>query len=398
MAREHLDVVVAGGGIGGLAAALALANNGIPVTVLEQAHEFSELGAGIQLGPNAFHALDRLGVGQQARDRAVFIDHLIMMDGPTGEKIAEIPVNEPFRHRFGNPYAVIHRADVHGVLLDGCRASPRINLHTRKRVVAYEVVEGGVKIITADGEHLLGGALVGADGLRSRVREQVVGDGGPKSSGHICYRAVLPIDQMPEDLRWNAATLWAGPGTHLVHYPLRGWKEFNIVATFQGEPAAIGPQGLPGDREELLFRFRHLSAKPRRILEAAPSWKRWVLGDRDPVANWTDRLVTLLGDAAHPMHQYFAQGACMALEDAVCLADHVAAAEGDFAAAFLSYQGLRLVRTARVQLSAREIGRHLYHPSGVHAQVRTAMLRAKTPQQFYESLDWIYGGPEEYRQ
>jgi 3-hydroxybenzoate 6-monooxygenase len=394
---DKQSVVVAGGGIGGLAAALALSNNGYAVTVFEQAHEFGEIGAGIQLGPNAFHALDRLGVGPEARSLAVYIDDLILMDGPTGETICKVPVGEPFRKRFGNPYAVIHRADVHGALLEGCRRSPRITLLTSRKVLAYEHVKDGVRVILADGSSVYGGALVGADGLRSRIREQVIGDGGPKTSGHICYRAVLPIDQMPEDLRWNAATLWASPGTHLVHYPLSGWKKFNIVATFQGEPQNIGPQGLPGDRDELLFRFRQLCPKARKILETPPSWKRWVLGDREPVDNWSDGVITLLGDAAHPMHQYFAQGACMAMEDAVCLGDKVAEHKGDFAAAFQAYQALRVVRTGRVVLSSREIGRHIYHPGGIHAQVRSSILRPRTPEQFYDSLDWIYGGPQEYR-
>ena len=349
-------IVVAGGGIGGLAAALALANKGFPVTVLEQAREFGEIGAGIQLGPNAFHALDRLGVGGETRANAVFIDQLIMMDMMTEQRILSIPVDEPFRKRFGNPYAVIHRADIHTALLDGCRKSPLITLLTKSRVVAYETIVGGVEIVCSDGSKHVAAALIGADGGRSKVREGVVGDGSPVMSGHVAYRAVLPIEEMPEDLRWNAATLWAGPNTHLVHYPLRGWKLFNIVATFHG-----------------------------------------VLGDREPVTNWSNGPVTLLGDAAHPMHQYFAQGACMALEDAVCLGDQVAAADGDFPVAFKAYQDARIVRTGRVVLGARLMGSKVYHPAGVEAQVRNQMLGSKSPEQFYDMLDWLYGGPPEYR-
>ncbi len=396
---ETRNIVVAGGGIGGLAAALALANKGYHVTVLEQAAQFGEIGAGIQLGPNAFHALDRLGVGAATRANAVFIDQLSLMDSVTEKPITVIPLDDRFRNRFGNPYAVIHRADIHAPLLEACRKSPRIKLLTHKKVVAFDIKGDGVSVLAADGTRFGAAALVGADGIRSRVRETIVNDGGPILSGHVCYRAVLPIEEMPEDLRWNTVTLWAGPGTHLVHYPLRGRKLFNIVATFESEPAPFaGVQGEPGDRNELMYRFRHVTAKPRKILEQPPAWKRWVLGDRDPVTNWSQGPVTLLGDAAHPMHQYFAQGACMALEDAVCLAEKVAAANGDFAAAFLAYQEARVVRTGRVVIGARFLGEKVYHPAGVEAQVRNDILGRKTPDELYDMLDWLYGGPDEYRQ
>jgi 3-hydroxybenzoate 6-monooxygenase len=398
MTEQRSNIIVAGGGIGGLAAALALAKTGYRVTVLEQAPAFGEIGAGIQLGPNAFHALDRLGVGAESRANAVFIDQLTLMDSLTEKPIAVIPVGDKFRERFDNPYAVIHRADIHTPLLEACKRSPNIELLTRQKVVAFDIWPDGVSVLTADGKRHNAAALIGADGLRSRVREAIVGDGGPLLSGHICYRAVLPIDQMPEDLRWNTVTLWAGPGTHLVHYPLRGRKLFNIVATFHGEPTAVATgHGEPGDRDELMFRFRKVAGTPRRILEQPSSWKRWVLGDREPVSNWSNGPVTLLGDAAHPMHQYFAQGACMALEDAVCLADKVQACNGDFTAAFLAYQETRVVRTGRVVVGARFLGSKVYHPSGVEAMVRNQILGSKTPEDFYDMLDWLYGGPDEYR-
>ena len=396
--HDARSIIVAGGGIGGLAAALALNRKGFRVTVLEQAAEFGEIGAGIQLGPNAFQALDRLGVGDDTRANAVFIDQLTLMDSVTEKPIAVIPVGPRFRERFGNPYVVIHRADIHAPLLEACRKAPGVKLLTRQKVVAFENGSGGVTVLTADGARHHAAALVGADGIRSRVREAIVGDGGPLLSGHICYRAVLPIEEMPEDLRWNTVTLWAGPGTHLVHYPLRGRELFNIVATFHGEPTAVATgHGEPGDRDELMFRFRRVSGKPRRILEQPKAWKRWVLGDREPVTNWSSGPVTLLGDAAHPMHQYFAQGACMALEDAVCLADKVEAFDSDFAAAFRAYQEARIVRTGRVVIGARFLGSKVYHPGGIEAEVRNQILGGKTPEQLYDMLDWLYGGPEEDR-
>ena len=383
-------VIVAGGGIGGLSAALGLANKGCAVTVLEQADRFGEIGAGIQIGPNAFHAMDYLGVGDAGRAKAVYIDRLIMMDGMTGAEIAEIPVDEPFRRRFGNPYAVIHRSDLHGVLLDACRAHGDIVLVNKQRVVGYEHTPAGAKVRTEDSSVFEADAVVGCDGVRSKIREQLTGGDPLRLSGHVAYRAVLPIKQMPEDLRWNAATLWAGPKCHMVHYPLQGWKTFNLVATFQTEVESVGVNE-PGNRDEILSRFGHIVHKARKLLKIPTEWRRWVLGDREPIENWTEGRVTLLGDAAHPTHQYFAQGACMAMEDAVCLADQFERSQGNFTRAFLAYQENRIVRAYRVVLSSRMLGR-VYHAEGVERKIRNSVLGAKSPNEFYDGLQWLYGG------
>ncbi len=258
--------IVAGGGIGGLAAALGLANNGCRVTVLEQADEFGEIGAGIQIGPNAFHAMDYLGVGDAGRAKAVYIDDLIMMDGMTGEQVFRGPLNEPFRKYFGNPYAVIHRADLHGTLLDACRAHKAITLVNRERVVAYENTANGARLRTEAGRVYEADAVIGADGVRSKIREQLTGGDQLRVSGHVAYRAVLPIEKMPEDLRWNAAALWAGPKCHMVHYPLQGWRSFNLVATFVTDIEHVGSNE-PGTREEVLGRFANIVPKARKLLE-----------------------------------------------------------------------------------------------------------------------------------
>ena len=384
------SVVIAGGGIGGMAAAIGLSRAGFRVTVLERAAEFGEIGAGIQLGPNVFHALKTLGVAEQTLANAVYIDKLIMMDGMTGDKVAEIPVDEPFRKHFRNPYAVIHRADLHSPLHAVNLADPNVTLLPNREVTGFVQTGDQVEVHTSTGERFTGDALIGADGVRSRVRESIVGDGGPRISGHVAYRAVLPIEEMPEDLRWNAACLWAGPKCHMVHYPLRGWKLLNIVATFHHPTRTTEGHNEPGDRDELLSYFGHLPAKPRGILEKSRNWRRWVLGDRDPVGNWSDGNVTLLGDAAHPTHQYFAQGACMAIEDAVTMMQEVRATPDDLPGAFLRYQEKRITRTARIVLSSRELGR-LYHAAGVERLVRNDILGSKTPADFYHSLDWIYG-------
>src|SRR6185312_5311213 len=214
--RNKKPVIIAGGGIGGLAAALALARKGFRSIVLEQAPQFGEIGAGIQLAPNAWHALDALGVGALVKKEAVFIEHLFMFDGVTGEKVIDIPLDKRFARRFANPYAVTHRADIHGSLLDGCKALPElIDLRTSSRVSGYSDDGERVRVQSTKGE-FEGTALVGADGGKSVIRERIVGDPLPPATGHMCYRAVLNMGDVPKDLRFPAATLWAGHNTHIV--------------------------------------------------------------------------------------------------------------------------------------------------------------------------------------
>jgi 2-polyprenyl-6-methoxyphenol hydroxylase-like FAD-dependent oxidoreductase len=375
--------LVAGGGIGGLATALGLAQRGMRVVVLERAAALGEIGAGIQLGPNAFHAFDRLGVGETARAMAVYVDQLLLMDAMSAEEITHIDLGEAFRARFGAPYAVVHRGDLHGVLLQACRDQPLIELRISSEVVGYDQDGAGVRV---------GGALlIGADGLWSSVRRQVVGDVAPRVAGHTTYRSVIPTEQMPEAMRWNAATLWAGPRCHIVHYPLSGWKVFNLVVTYHND--ATDPEaGVPVPDEEVQRGFRHLHPTVRGIIDTGRNWRRWVLCDRDPVQTWVDGRVAVLGDAAHPTLQYLAQGACMALEDAVTLSEAMAEKPGDVEGALALYQAQRVVRTARVQLLSRALGDHVYHPAGAHAQVRNAIMGAKTSADYHEHMAWLYGG------
>lgn len=382
--------VIAGAGIGGLAAALGLARKGHASIVLERAPVLGEIGAGIQLGPNAFHSFDYLGVGDAMRKLAVYVDRLRMMDALTAEEIASIDLTEPFQKRFGNPYAVIHRGDMHRVLVEACRADPLIELRTGCAVTGYEEDGASVTALLQGGEHVTGNLLIGADGLWSNIRTQLVGDGAPRVTGHTAYRSVIPTEQMPEDLRWNAATLWAGPKCHIVHYPLSDWKSFNLVVTYHNnapEPVA----GKPVSQEEVLIGFQHVHPRAQDIIRHGKDWKLWVLCDRDPTDSWTKGRVALLGDAAHPTLQYMAQGACMALEDAVCLSDEIAAHPGDHETALASYQHRRVTRTARIQLMSRAVGDHIYHPAGVHARLRNEIMSAKSQEQWYDTLQWLYG-------
>src|ERR1700747_3246765 len=293
---------------------------------------------------------------------AVYIDQLRFMDALTAQEVCHVDLDEGFRARFKNPYAVVHRGDLHGVLLKACRDNDLIELRVSSEVVGYDQDTSSVTARLASGERVTGSLLIGADGLWSNVRKQVTADGAPRVSGHTTYRSVIPTEEMPEDLRWNAATLWAGPKCHLVHYPLSGWKVFNLVVTYHNdapEPVA----GKPVSEEEVLRGFSHIHQRAQSIIRHGKNWKLWVLCDRDPVDRWVDGRVALLGDAAHPMMQYFAQGACMAMEDAVCL-QHLVAAETDgIEAALLAYQAQRVLRTTRVQLQSRAIGEHIYHPA-----------------------------------
>jgi 3-hydroxybenzoate 6-monooxygenase len=383
-------IIVVGGGIGGLASATGLAKRGFHVIVLEAAPELGELGAGIQIGPNAFRCFDYLGVRDEARQTAIYINRLRLMDAMSGEEIVHIPLDDEFREKFENPYAVIHRGNLHGVFLRACRAHPLVDLRVASRVVSYDQDGKGVVVRLASGEEVRGSVLIGADGLWSSVRAQMIGDGPPVISGHTTYRSVIPTEQMPEDFRWNAATLWAGPKCHLVHYPLSDWKQFNLVATFHND-AHEAVAGVPVDIEEVLKGFAHTDPMVQTIIRHGADWKRWVLCDREPVTNWVDGRVALLGDAAHPMLQYLAQGACMAMEDAVSLTAHLSSMADRPELALASYCEARRLRTARVQLHSREMGQHIYHPAGAHALLRNQMLQSKTTPEIHDTLSWLYG-------
>jgi 3-hydroxybenzoate 6-monooxygenase len=387
---QDLPVIVSGGGIGGLAAALALVRRGFQVTVLEQAPEIGEIGAGIQLGPNAFHAFDALGVGDIARSRAVYTECMVMHDAVDESLVGRIETGEAFRQRFGNPYAVIHRADIHLSLLEGARASGRVSFHTHTRVerIEQDADAGTVTAIDSHGRRWTGQALIGADGGKSVVRAQYVGD-PPRVTGHVVYRAVVDRREFPQNLQWNAASLWAGPKCHLVHYPLRGGEQYNIVVTFhsrQQEQWGV----TDGSKEEVESYFQGICPKARQLIELPKSWKRWATADREPIATWVFGRATLLGDAAHPTTQYMAQGACMALEDAVTLGEALRLHGNDWPAALAMYQKSRVTRTARIVLSGREMGR-LYHAAGVERLVRNALWKGRSQERFYDAMEWLYG-------
>ncbi|PKO57565.1 MAG: salicylate hydroxylase [Betaproteobacteria bacterium HGW-Betaproteobacteria-19] len=386
--NQNLPIIVAGGGIGGLAAALALVRQGFKVTVLEQAPEIGEIGAGIQLGPNAFHAFDALGIGDKARNRAVYTDYMVMHDAIDEYQVGKIPTGEAFIKRFGNPYAVIHRVDVHLSLLEGAQETGRVEFLTSTRVERIEQDEAGVTVYDQHGNAHRGLALIGADGVKSVVRQQFVND-PPRVTGHVVYRAVIDKKDFPEDLQWNAASIWVGPNCHLVHYPLRGGEQYNVVVTFHSRNKE--EWGVTeGSPEEVQSYFQGICPKARQLIDLPKSWKRWATADREPIGQWTFGRVTLLGDAAHPTTQYMAQGACMALEDAVTLGEALRANNNDFTMAFDLYQRSRVARTARIVLSSREMGR-IYHAKGVERLVRNELWKGRSAERFYDAMEWLYG-------
>jgi 2-polyprenyl-6-methoxyphenol hydroxylase-like FAD-dependent oxidoreductase len=388
---HELPILVTGGGIGGLASAYALARKGFPVRVFEQAPEFKEIGAGIQLGPNIFRVLERIGLKDAVLADAHRPPGMEMRCALSGELVTRIPLDARLLKHFQQPYAVTHRADIHGVFLQACQHNNLVTLETDRNVDGYEEEDDGVTLVLHSGERIKGRALVGCDGMWSKIRERIVGDGKPRVSGHIAYRAVLEKAQVPQDLWRPDIVLWAGPRTHLVHYPLRRGELYNLVAVFHSNRYEEG-WNAEADAGELWAHFKGQRPEVLRMLERIETWRMWVLCDREPIKEWNKGRVTLLGDAAHPMLQYLAQGACMATEDAVCLAEKVAEQPNNLPAAFQAYVQERYLRTARVQIMARVYG-DFYHARGPAAELRNQLLGRRTPEQAYEGIAWLYGGP-----
>lgn len=385
-----MKILIAGGGIGGLGAALALAQRGHSVQVFERTAEFREIGAGIQLGPNVFKMFDRLGVRDAMLDLAAIPKALVMRCAMKGHEITRVPLGAGFQARFGQPYAVIHRGDMHGVLLRACMAHPGITLTTGRAARDYSRIGNQVALYFEDGSSERGDLVIGADGLWSRIRTAMLGAEKPVVSGHIAYRAVLPMGEVPEGIPRDEVLLHAGPRLHLVHYPLRRGELMNLVAVFHSAEYSEG-WDQAGDPALLARHFARTRPEVRAMLEKIETWKYWVLCDREPKRGWQDGSAVLLGDAAHPMLQYLAQGANMALEDALCLADMLDALPLE--RALPAYEEARVLRTGRVQSMARIYG-EIYHAADVRAELRDAMLMGRAPEAAWEGMAWLYDGPD----
>jgi salicylate hydroxylase len=373
-------LLIIGGGIGGMTTALAVAQAGLDVHMVEQSPEFGEIGAGIQLAPNAMRILGRLGLLSALDEVCVRPRNLIFMHADTGRRLGTIDFGPAFRRHFGQSYAVLHRGDLLEVLLAACRANPRITLESGREVV--DVREDG-KVRFADGTSLRCEGVVGADGLWSRTRA-LVSDDQPICSEYVAYRGALPVTHADAD----DELIWIGPGKHLVQYPIRKGELYNQVAVFRSRRYRPGTDDW-GTPDELAEAFATSCAPVRAAIDAIPTSRRWPMYDRLPIGNWTKGRVTLLGDAAHPMLQYLAQGACQAIEDAECLARHLSKQDGDIDEAFAGYQAERLDRTAQVQTVARAWG-EVWHADDLIVPALRDRVFSRRSADDYTDLDWLY--------
>ena len=379
------EFLIIGGGIGGLAAALGLARAGKHVHVLEKSAEFGEIGAGLQLAPNASSALDRLGVLGEIRKHAVFPRRLVWGDALSGEIITALDLGDKFVARFGYPYLVMHRSDLLAVLLEACRAEKNITLETGRDAVRIEETPGGARVTCADGARYDTAALIGADGLWSVARRFIVDDGPPRAFPYVAYRGAIPIEDVSEHAGLDNVIMWVGPKMHFVQYPVRRGELFNQVAVFA---SPSWPNGDWGNPAELDAHYAQCSPYIRKSIGRIGRDRNWKMVDRLPIARWVKGRVALLGDAAHPMLQYIAQGACQAIEDTICLADRVRET-GDVEKAFLAYQEARYLRTARVQISAEFMG-EIFHAEGVARMLRNGFFAGRAAEDFRE-IEWLYG-------
>jgi salicylate hydroxylase len=382
---------VVGGGLGGAAVSLALARQGFPVRLLDEAPEFGVIGYGIQLGPNVFSMFDRLGVTDAVLAQAIRPKAVLMVDSVDGGVIARIPTDDSFVRRFKRPYIVIHRVDLHRVLLDACAALPNVEMMPGCPVTDYAEDREQVRIRTADGRTIEGAALIGADGLRSTIRQKMRNEGEPRTIGYVAHRIIVPMADVSFDVDRDNVVLWSGHGFHIVHYPLRSHTLFNVVTVFKTLNAQPTDTESPHPDLAHVYRDSHPTMKALWAMMDL-SRRGWVSSDRDPIRHWSKGRVTLLGDAAHPTLQTLAQGACMAIEDAVCLAGFAGLAQGDLAGAFCRYEQARYLRTARVQFESRYHWDNFYHVGGIEREVARQIWSRRTEEEMFDCLAWLYDG------
>jgi salicylate hydroxylase len=386
MTSHKLPCLVVGGGIGGLTAALALARRGRSVHVLEKAPAFTEIGAGLQLAPNATRVLTELGVMEALGPHAVFPARLLWMDALREKPITAVDLGKPFREHFGYPYLVMHRGDLLTVLLEACRASGRVTLEASRDVIAVEDRGNTALARCADGDEFEAELLIAADGLWSGIRRMLHPD-EPSRVPYVAYRGTLPMKDISPHAGADTVVMWVGPDMHFVQYPIRGGEVFNQVAVFRSPTYSANDEDW-GTPEQLDRHYAQCCDYVRDCIKLMWRHVRWPMYDREPIADWVRGRIALLGDAAHPMFQYIAQGACQAIEDGYCLA-HQVETNADPAQALAGYRAARYLRTARVQITARAMGA-FFHLSGVPAELRNAMMAARSAAD-YAPLDWLYG-------
>ena len=382
-------VVIAGGGIGGLSAALALAKQGIPTHVLERRPQFSEAGAGIQLGPNATRLLRAIGVAEALEPSVARPDALSVHDGVSGSDLARFPLGAWIAHRHGAPYWTVHRQDLHAALLDTARNDPLIKIETGAAVTGFVDDESGIAVAAAGGRTLHGRALIAADGLWSNLRTQITATGPLEPAGKCAYRGVIERAQMPAGLSADDVHIWLSPGAHVVHYPVRAGREVALVAVLD-DPTTGNSWSLEAPQSWVRDRAGHYPGQLKAVLSAVGEWRMWSLQKPSPVTPWVKGKAAVLGDAAHPIFPFLAQGGVLAIEDACTLAKCLARGEGDAARQLQSYAHLRMPRAARVVEASARNGR-IYHLRGPMAFARNAVLRGAPGTQLMKTYDWLYG-------
>lgn len=389
---SQAPIIIVGGGLGGATAALALGKKGFDVLLLEEAAEFGVIGYGIQLGPNVFWMLDRLGVTDAVLATAIRPKSVKMLDSVDGGVMARIPTGESFLRRFKRPYVVIHRVDLHQVLLEACRALPNVEMRANCGLTTYEDLGDRVRVDLADGRHCEGAALIGADGIRSTIRQQMTNEGPPRAIGYVAHRTIVPMSEVTFDVDRDDVVLWSGHGFHIVHYPLRDHSLFNVVTVFKTLNAQPSDTESPHPDLAHVYRDSHPTMKALWAMMDL-SRRGWPSADRDPIRHWSRGRVALVGDAAHPTLQSLAQGACMAIEDAICLAEFLDAAGSDrIDAAFQRYVNARYLRTARVQYESRYLWDNFYHLGGIEREVVREAWSKRTEQEMFDCIAWLYDG------
>lgn len=382
---DDLPILIAGAGVGGLTLALCLARAGLPVRLLERAEALEEVGAGLQITPNAGRVLDALGLGPALDAVAVLPMGFSIHDALSGQRLARLPLGRHVRERWGAAYRVIHRADLQRVLVEAVRAAG-VEPQLGAAVDAYGETDAGIAVRLVDGRQIEGRLLVGADGVRSTVR-RLLGDGSaPRRSGTIAWRAVAPMRAVPHALRGAEGGLWMGPRAHLVHYPVQSGSAVNLVAVTRGRTEE--GWGIDTDGQLLRAELQGWSQVPLAMVAAAESWLTWPLADREPMGG--NGRVTLLGDAMHGMLPHLAQGAGMAIEDAAVLAKALQANHGDAASVLRAYEAARLPRVSRVVREARRNG-EVYALSGMAAKARNIAIRMMGDERLIDRYDWLYG-------
>ncbi|MBV8851047.1 MAG: FAD-dependent monooxygenase [Methylobacteriaceae bacterium] len=392
---KELPIIIAGAGIAGLSAALAVARTGRRALVLEKAPRVSEAGAGIQLSPNATRHLRRWGVAARLRGAALAPRAVIIRRARDGAVLARLPLDEAEK-RWGAPYLVAHRADLQRALADAVAEVEEIELRSGVGVAGFSADEEKVAVGAKHGLIRLrfdGAALIGADGLWSEVRQRlnIAGDSPPRAAHRTAWRATIPVSDLPKQFAAPQVNLWLGKRAHVVHYPLRRGTCVNVVAIVE-DPAAGGENpdfwNEPRDPALLQRAFARWHGTARDLLAASADWRTWPLFDRTPLAHWSAGRVTLAGDAAHPMLPFLAQGAAQAIEDAAAL-ERALSSDNDIAAAFATYQAARSARAARLQAAARKQG-DIYHMGQPAAFARDLVMRGLGPQRMLARQDWIY--------